>query len=211
MMGRSLLQTERMLAATVNTRAMSYFYDKDVQKKVVAVGQNDPANPLAFYSLRYSFTVFNKETTDFTLYKVIVNGDVANAYNLDEMLNNTEPVPTSSSSPEPTSSSSSPEPTSSSSPEPTSSSSVEPVPTSSSSGSESPSGKPASIWVFIGILAVLVILSVAWFAYARSKSASEEEDEGIYKSVNPTSKTEMGKNEFETGLDPEEDGEDALN
>jgi hypothetical protein len=58
---------------------------------------------------------------------------------------------------------------------------------------------------------VLVILSIAWFAYARSKSSSEEEDEGIYKSVNPTSKTEFAKNEFETGLDPEEDGEDALN
>ena len=59
---------------------------------------------------------------------------------------------------------------------------------------------------------VLVILSVAWFAYARSKSSSDEDgDEGIYKSVNPTSKTEHAKNEFETGLDPEEDGEDALN
>lgn len=159
---------------------------------MVGVGQNDPANPLAFYSLRNSFTVFNKESTDFSQYSVIINGDATNAYKLDELLANTEPVPTSSSSPEPTSSSS-----------------VEPTPTSSSSGTGS--GKPASVWVFIGILVVLVILSVAWFAYARSKSAADDEDEGIYKSVNPTSKTENAKNEFETGLDPEEDGEDALN
>ena len=190
------------MAGTVNTRAMSYFYKQDVQKKVVAVGQNDPANPLKLFSLSYSFTIFNKDTTDLTKYSVIVNGDVANAYKLDELLANTEPVPTSSSSPEPTSSSSS-------SPEPTSSSSVEPTPTSSSSASGST--KPASVWVFVGILFVLVILSVAWFAYARSKSAAQDDDEGIYKSVNPTSKTEMAKNEFETGLDPEEDGEDALN
>ena len=182
LMGKSLLEIDSMLAATVNTRAMSYFYKEDVQKKVVAVGQNDPANPLAFFSLRNSFTVFNKESTDFTKYSVVINGDTANAYNLDQLLNNTEPVPTSSSSGG-----------------------------SSSGGSSSPDVKPASIWVFVGILVVLVILSVAWFAYARSKSASEEEDEGIYKSVNPTSKTEYAKNEFETGLDPEEDGEDALN
>ena len=222
MIGKSYLQIEknRNLRAELQSMAMTYFYRDDLNRAVVGVGSSDKTVGLSFWSLWNSFSVYNKNTsganTDFSAFTIVANGgSAASGYNLQEMLQ--EEIPSSSSSsPEPTSSSSS-------SPTPTSSSSASPEPTSSSSGSETgsqsetssgsepgPAEKGNSVWVFLGILLILIILSVAWFAYAQSKGDDYDDDEGIYKSIDPTSKLEGG-NEFETGLDPDEDGEDALN
>lgn len=161
--GMSLLEAEYALGDTVNTMAVTYFYKQDVDKKVVGVGKSDPANPLSFFSLRTSFTVVYKQGTDFSQYSVIINGDTVNTLNLDQMLNNSEPVPTSTSSGTSGGSSGT---------------------SGGSSGTSGSSGKadPDPIW-FIGILLVLVILSVSWFVYSRSKGPAEEEEEGIYKTV----------------------------
>lgn len=199
--GKSYLQIERKLMAAnkeFGTMAMTYFFEND--RGIVGIGSNDATVGLLLFSLHNSFQVFHPadSNVDFTKWTIVPNGlAISQGFNLEQMLDND--IPSSSSA--------------------SSGSSGSESGSETGSGSEGSSGvdpsedtkKNAAWWVFLGILLILVILSVGWFAYARSKSSDDyEDDEGIYRSIDPTSKVEAG-NEFETGLNPDEDEDDALN
>ena len=204
--GKSLLAFESsqlMLGSNFGTMAMSYYQEntgtekEPVYKGVVAIGSGVKNTQLDLYYLRNSFSIVNKPTsdTDFTQYTIVTNGgSVASGFNLEKLLDGTTPTPTSSSSSSTTGESSASQ-------------------TGSETGSGSspePTDENSSIWVFLGILILLIVMSVGWFAYAQSKDHELEDEEGIYKSIDPSSKLDGGS-QFETGLNPDEDGDDALN
>lgn len=80
------------------------------------------------------------------------------------------------------------------------------VPSSGSSGSTPSKGTP-SPWIFITLIAFLILSSVGWFAYTQAKGhpGDEEDADGIYRTV------QSDGGEFESGLNADDGADNMLN